>query len=79
MLTRQGDAGVHGHIQRRGSRPGAQPDKQVCIPRGKCQSQCRPVGDEFTVRSEVECDAITTLEDEAFKCLLSYGDCSGGN
>ena len=35
--------------------------------------------DESSVRSEVECDAMTTLEDWACKCLLSYGDDSGGN
>ena len=43
MFTRKGDAGVHRHIQRRGSEPGVQPDERVCIPRGKCQPQCRPV------------------------------------
>ena len=30
-------------IQRRGSGSGVQPDKRVCIPRGKRQRQCRPV------------------------------------
>ena len=79
MLTREGDAVVHRHIQRRGSRPGVQPDKQVGIPRGKCQPQCRPGDDGSTVRSEVECDAIISLEDGACKCLLSYGNDSGGN
>ena len=34
MFTREGDAGVHRHIQSRGSRPGVQPDEGVCIPRG---------------------------------------------
>ena len=34
MLTHEGDAGVHGHIQRRGSGPGVQPDERVCIPWG---------------------------------------------
>ena len=43
MFTREGDAGVHRHIQRRGSGPGVQPDKRVCIPRGKRQPKCRPV------------------------------------
>ena len=43
MFTREGDAGVHLHIQRRGSRPGAQPDERVCKPRGKRQPKCRPV------------------------------------
>ena len=43
MLTREGDAGVHRHIQRRGSGPGVQPDERVCIPRGERQPQCRPV------------------------------------
>ena len=37
MFTREGDAGVHRHIQRRGSGPGVQPDERVCIPRGKRQ------------------------------------------
>ena len=35
MCLREGDAGVHRHIQRRGSGPGVQPDERVCIPRGK--------------------------------------------
>ena len=39
MFTCEGDAGVHRHIQRRGNRPGVQPDKQVCIRRGKRQPQ----------------------------------------
>ena len=43
MFTREGDAGVHHHIQRRGSGPGVQPDERVCIPRGGRQPQCRPV------------------------------------
>ena len=43
MFTREGDAGVHHHIQRRGSGPGVQPDERVCIPRGKRQPKCRPV------------------------------------
>ena len=43
MFTREGDDGVHRHIQRRGSGPGVQPDKIVCIPRGKRQPQRRPV------------------------------------
>ena len=43
MFMREGDAGVHRHIQRRGSRPGVQPDERVCIPRGKRQPHCRPV------------------------------------
>ena len=43
MFTREGDAGVHRHIQRRGSGPSVQPDERVCIPRGKRQPQCRPV------------------------------------
>ena len=34
MLTREGDAGVHRHIQFRVSRAGVQPDERVCIPRG---------------------------------------------
>ena len=37
MFTREGDAGVHRHIQRKGSGPGIQPDERVCIPRGKRQ------------------------------------------
>ena len=43
MFTCEGDAGVHRHIQRRGSGPGVQPDKRVCISRGKRQPQRRPV------------------------------------
>ena len=43
MFTREGDAGVHRHIQRRGSGPGVQPDERVCMPRGNRQPQCRPV------------------------------------
>ena len=43
MFTREGDPGVHRHIQRRGSGPGVQPDERVCIPRGKRQPKCRPV------------------------------------
>ena len=35
MCLREGDDGVHRHIQRRGSGPGVQPDKRVYIPRGK--------------------------------------------
>ena len=42
VFKRERDAGVHRHIQRRGSGPGVQPDEGVCIPRGKCQPQCRP-------------------------------------
>ena len=41
--TREGDDGVHRHIQRRGIGPGVQPDERVCIPRGKSQPKCRPV------------------------------------
>ena len=37
------DAEVHRHIQRRGSGPGVQPDERLCMPRGKRQSQCRPI------------------------------------
>ena len=43
VFTREGDAGVHRHIQRRCSGPGVQPDERVCIPRGKRQPKCRPV------------------------------------
>ena len=43
MFTREGDAGVHRHIQRRGSRSGVQPDERVYIPRGKRPPQCRHV------------------------------------
>ena len=43
MFTREGDAGFHRHIQRRGSWPGVQPDERLCIPRGKRQQQRRPV------------------------------------
>ena len=43
MFTREGDAGVHRPIQRRGSGPGVQPGKRVCIPRGKRQPKCRRV------------------------------------
>ena len=34
MLTHEGDAGVHCHIQRRGSGPGVQPNERVRISRG---------------------------------------------
>ena len=40
VFTREGDVGVHRHIQRSGSGPGVQPDERVCIPRGERQSQC---------------------------------------
>ena len=43
VFTREGDAGVHRHIQRRGSGPGVRPDERVCIPRRKRQPKCRPV------------------------------------
>ena len=43
MLTREGDTGVHRHVQRRGSGSGVQPDERVCIPRGERQQQCGPV------------------------------------
>ena len=43
MFTREGDAGVHRHIQRRDSGLGVQQDERVCIPRGKRQPQCRLV------------------------------------
>ena len=44
MLVRFGWVQIfHRHIQRRGSGPGVQPDKRVCIPRGKRQPKCRPV------------------------------------
>ena len=43
MFTPEGNAGVHRHIQRRGSWPGVQPDERVCIPRDKRQPQRRPV------------------------------------
>ena len=31
MFTREGNAGVHRHIHRRGSGPGVQPDERMCI------------------------------------------------
>ena len=40
LPTREGDAGIHRHIQRGGSGPGVQPDERVCIPRGKRQPKC---------------------------------------
>ena len=43
MFTREGDAGVHRHIQLKGKGLGVQPDERVCIPRGERQPQCRPV------------------------------------
>ena len=43
MTTRERGAGVHRHIQRRGSGLGLQPYKRVCLPRGKRQPKCRPV------------------------------------
>ena len=43
VFAHEGDAGGHRHIQRRGSRPGIQPNERVRIPRGERQPQCRPV------------------------------------
>ena len=43
VFTREGNAGVHRHIQRRGSGPGVQLDERVRIPRGERQPQCRSV------------------------------------
>ena len=43
MFTREGGAGVHRHIQRRGRGPGVQLDERISIPRGNRQSQCRSV------------------------------------
>ena len=43
MFTHEGDAGIHRHIQRRGSGPGVQQDERVCIPRGGRQPHCRTV------------------------------------
>ena len=43
VFTREGDAGGHRHIQRRGSGPGVEPDERVCIPWGERQPQPRPV------------------------------------
>ena len=43
MFTREVNAEVHRHIQRKGSGPGVQPDERVCIPRGERQPQRRPV------------------------------------
>ena len=43
MFTREEDARVHRHIQRRGSGPGLQPNERVRIPRRERQLQCRPV------------------------------------
>ena len=39
----EGVAGVHRHIQRRGSGSGIHPNERFRIPRGECQLQCRPV------------------------------------
>ena len=50
MFTREGDAGVHCHFQRRGSGRGVQPDQRVCIPRGERQPQYRPVSIEVDRR-----------------------------
>ena len=43
MFTHEGDAGIHRHVQRRGSGPCVQPNDRVHIPRGECQPQCRLV------------------------------------
>ena len=43
VFTRKGNAGVHRHIQRKGSGPDVQPDERVCIPRGKRLPQFRSV------------------------------------
>ena len=43
VFTREGDTGIHRHIQYIASGPGVQPDERVCIPRGERQPQCRPV------------------------------------
>ena len=43
MLTREGGAGVRRHTQHSGSRPGAQPDERVCVPRREREPQRRPV------------------------------------
>ena len=43
VFTHEGDVEVHHHIQRRGSRPGVQPNEIVCIPRRERQPQHRPV------------------------------------
>ena len=37
MFTHEGEAGVHRHVQRRGSGPGVQSDERVCIPQGERQ------------------------------------------
>ena len=37
MFMREEDAGVHRHIQRRGSGPGVQSKERVCIPRADRQ------------------------------------------
>ena len=42
VFTREGDAGVHRHIQRGGSGPGVQPDEPVCIPRSGETSTTMP-------------------------------------
>ena len=43
MFTHEGDAGIHRHVQRRGSVPCVQRNDRVHVPRGECQPQCRPV------------------------------------
>ena len=43
MFTRDGDAGVHRHIQHTGSGSSVQQNERVYVPRGERQSQCRPV------------------------------------
>ena len=43
VFTREGDVGVHRHVQRTGSATGVQPNERVYIPRGERQPQCRPV------------------------------------
>ena len=37
VLTHEGDAGGHRHLQHRGSRPGVQPTERVRLPRGERQ------------------------------------------
>ena len=73
-LTREGDAGVHRHIQCRGSGPGVQPDERVCIPQGKRQPQRRPVHrgqPAHTQRMQLELK-IRMLRAEVLETML-YG------
>ena len=52
MFTHEENAGVHRHIQRRGSGPGVHPAERVRIPRGERQPQRRPVHRDRPVNTQ---------------------------